>query len=315
MNHYLCYGLTERDFMNTPKDRNMKIAISGYRGLIGQALAEKLVSEGHGLVHLDRESLYDTSGRKLTEKLRATDAVIHLAGAPILTRWTPHNREIIYNSRVVTTRNLVRVINQFDNNERPGIFVGGSAIGLYEDDLTHDETSEKFASHFAAEVIKDWKKASEELRRDVRRVIIRTGLVLDRKAMLVKMLKLPFLLYMGGPVGDGSQPMPFIHLDDETETILWLLKNPEARGIYNLTAPEQISNARFSKAFAHQLKRPSWFAVPAFALRMIYGEAAAIVVNSPAVIPARLQSEGFTFRFPTIDEALSDLLTTKKETR
>lgn len=286
----------------------MKVAISGYSGLIGQAVTARLVAQGDEIMKLDRESLYDTSGRKLKEKLTGTDAVIHLAGAPILARWTPQNREIIYNSRVVTTRNLVRVINQLDNNERPGVFVGGSAIGVYEDDLTHDETSQRFASHFAAEVIIDWEKASEELAGDVRRVIIRTGLVLDAKAMLVKMLKLPFLLFMGGPVGNGRQPMPFIHLDDEVEAILWLLKNPESKGIYNLAAPEQISNARFSKAFAGQLKRPSWFPVPAFALRILFGEAAVIVVNSPAVVPTRLQTEGFRFRFPTIDGALSDIL-------
>lgn len=290
----------------------MKVAISGYSGLIGQAVVAKLVAQGDEIVNLDRESLYDTSGRKLKEKLTGTDAVIHLAGAPILARWTPHNREIIYNSRVVTTRNLVRVINQLDNDERPGVFVGGSAIGVYEDDLTHDESSQKYASHFAAEVIMDWEKASEELRMEVRRVIIRTGLVLDKEAMLVKMLKLPFLLFMGGPVGNGRQPMPFIHLDDEAEAILWLLGNPESRGIYNLSAPEQVSNARFSKAFAYLLNRPSWFPVPAFALRMVFGEAAAIVVNSPAVVPARLQAEGFRFRFPTIDKALGDILSHMK---
>lgn len=293
----------------------MKVAISGYRGLIGEALAGRLAKEGHEIVQLDRESLYDATGKKLEEKLRGTDAVVHLAGAPILTRWTTHNKEIIYNSRIATTRNLVYAINHLEDGERPGIFVGGSAIGVYADDLTHDETSTRYAVHFAAQVIVDWEKASEGLKKDVRRVIVRTGLVLDRKALLVRLLKVPSLLFMGGPVGNGRQPMPFIHLEDETEAILWLIQNREAQGIYNLSAPEQVTNARFSRAFAKQLNRPSWFPVPVFILRMVFGEAAAMVVNSPAVVPARLQSEGYRFRFPGIDEALHDLLSTKKETR
>ena len=293
----------------------MKVAITGYRGLIGQALVAILAGQGNEIVKLDRESLYDASGKKLIEKLRGTDAVVHLAGAPILTRWTPHKKEVIYNSRVVTTRNIVYAINQLASGERPSVFVGGSAIGIYEDDLIHDETSNRYASHFAAQVIIDWEKASEGLEKDVRRVIVRTGLVLDRKALLVRLLKLPFMLFLGGPVGNGSQPMPFIHIDDETEAILWLIQNSNALGIYNLSAPEQVTNARFSKAFANQLNRPSWFPVPAFALRLVFGEAAAMVVNSPAVIPARLQTEGYRFRFPGIDEALGDLLITQKETR
>lgn len=290
----------------------MKVAISGYRGLIGQALVAKLAGQGNEIVKLDRESLYDASGKKLIEKLRGTDAVVHLAGAPILTRWTPHKKEVIYNSRVVTTRNIVHAINQLTSVERPSVFVGGSAIGIYEDDLTHNETSTRYASHFAAQVIIDWEKASEGLEKDVRRVVVRTGLVLDRKALLVRLLKLPFLLFLGGPVGNGSQPMPFIHIEDETEAILWLIQNPNAKGIYNLSAPEQVSNAQFSKVFARQLNRPSWFPVPAFALKLVFGKAAAMVVNSPAVIPARLQFEGFQFSYPTIRGTLAEILSPVK---
>jgi uncharacterized protein len=286
----------------------MKIAVSGFRGLIGNALLKELSAEGHEIVRLPRKVLYDHTGKELKELLEGTQAVIHLAGSPILKRWNKKNREVMYHSRVTTTRNLVSAIKLVPADLRPEIFIAASAIGIYENSISHTENSTRFARHFASELICNWEEASLDLPDNVRRIIIRTGLVIDRNALMIRMLRVPFLLGIGGPVGTGRQPMPFIHLADVTGSIIWLLKNGQSKGVYNLVAPEQISNSDFSKLFARKLKRPCLINVPAFALRLLYGQAAQMITESPAVVPERLSTEGYPFRYAHLNEALNEVL-------
>ena len=282
----------------------VKIVLSGYRGLIGSALERMLKDENYEVIHLSRTDLYDHEGTALMKLLEGATAAIHLAGAPILRRWTTRNRKEMYDSRIITTRNLTNAIKALPATARPKIFISASAIGIYEAGLTHTESSTRYAGHFAAQLTREWEASSEALPKEVRRLIYRVGLVLDRKATLIRMLTLPFRLFAGGPVGNGKQPFPFIHLEDVTGAILWGIQNPDAQGIYNLTAPEQISNKDFSSAFGKSLNRPSWFPVPVFLLKLLYGQAARLIFESPAVIPDRLLKEGYRFRFPDIGSAL-----------
>lgn len=284
----------------------MKIVLSGYNGLIGSALRTELTEAGHEIILLPRQSLYDTPGN-IVPLIRGTDAVIHLAGAPILKRWTNRNRAEMYNSRVITTRNLVQAIGNLPDENRPCIFISASAIGIYKPGQTHTEASENYAGHFAGRLTKEWESASEGLPEGVRRIVFRIGLVLDRNAQLIKQLRLPFLFFAGGPVGNGRQPFPFIHLKDVTGAINWALKNGKAAGIYNLTAPQQIDNRQFSAAFGRQLGRPSWFPVPKLPLQILFGKAAQLVFESPAVLPGRLLEEGYHFRYPRVEEALKEV--------
>lgn len=286
----------------------MKIALSGYNGLLGAAVENELRLEGHEVVRLNRAALYDNQGSVLSPLLQGTGAVIHLAGAPILKRWTPKNRKAMYDSRIITTQNLVNAIRALPVQDCPGSFVSASAIGIYQAGKTHTESSDDFAGHFAAQLTKDWELASEGLPDHVRRVIFRIGLVLDSDAKLISLLRLPFLLYAGGPLASGKQAFPFVHLQDVTRAIQWSIRNQESRGMYNLSAPGQTDNKTFSREFGRRLNRPSWLHVPVFPLKIFYGQAAQLVYESPSAIPERLLKEGFVFRYPDIGTALDEVM-------
>lgn len=285
----------------------MKIALSGYRGFIGSSLERELAGKGHEIIRLSREVLYDYKGKVLREKLAGVHAVVHVAGAPILTRWTRKNREIIYNSRVKTTQNLTAAIRMIPKPERPQIFISASAIGIYETGMEHTEESTRYAGHFAAQVTSAWEEASANLPADIRRIVFRIGVVIDRNSQLIRQLKLPFRMGFGGPVGSGNQPMPFIHLHDVTGAITWALENEFSRGIYNLTAPEKTDNQTFSTLFAKCFRRRAWLRIPGFFLRLVFGNASQLVLDSPAVFPARLLDEGYSFRFPDLESALKEI--------
>ncbi len=273
----------------------MIIALSGYRGLIGSALEEKLIGENHSIVRLSRGDLYSLKINGLSSMLSGCDAVVHLAGAPVLQRWTRRNRKVILESRVVTTRNLVRAIASLPVNLRPRMFFSASAIGIYQSGVAHDEKSEAYADHFAAEVIKAWEAASVSVPPGVRRVIFRISLVLDKKSQLIRLLRIPFLMGVGGPIGNGSQPFPFIHLDDLIIFIIWALKGKE----------------EFSRQFGALLHRPAVIPVPVFILRIIFGEASLLVADSPVVVPGRLAEEGFVFSYPTLRSAMEEIVSGK----
>lgn len=289
----------------------MKIALSGYRGFIGSALEKELVHNGNEVIRLGRDALYDYKGKFLREKLAGVDAVVHVAGAPILTRWTRKNREIIFNSRVKTTQNLISAIRMIPKAEQPRIFISASAVGIYESGIEHTEESTRYAGHFASQVTAAWEEASASLSPEIRRVVFRIGVVIDRNSQMIKQLRLPFKLGLGGPIGTGKQPMPFIHLQDVTGAINWALENDSTRGVYNLTAPEITDNHTFSRLLARCYHRPAWIRVPGFLLVLIFGKAAQLVLDSPAVVPARLLRDGYTFRFPVLEAALREITGTK----
>jgi uncharacterized protein (TIGR01777 family) len=191
------------------------------------------------------------------------------------------------------------------------VFISASAIGIYQSGVTHTEKSEDFADHFAAEVSRAWEAASVPLPPGMRRVVFRISLVLDRNSRLIRMLRIPFLMGAGGPVGKGSQPFPFIHLDDLTNAMLWALKENDVQGIYNLAAPEQVTQKQFSQQLGSVLHRPAAIPVPEFFLRMVFGQAALLVTESPVVIPERVVEEGFVFRYPTLRSALEEIVQVK----
>lgn len=284
----------------------MKIAVSGATGFIGRRLIGELSEKFHEVIVLSRTMLYNE--RELEKAVSGADAVIHLAGAPILQRWTERAKEEIVNSRTVSTRNLIKVINRLPDDQRPKVFISASAIGIYALEGQHSDASTSFAHDFVGQVVQKWEKSSEDLDITVRRVIFRIGLVLGSEAKIIRQLLPVFKLGLGGKIGSGNQPFPFIHVQDVVGALWWAMQNPEVQGIYNLVAPQQITNTEFTKTLANLLKRPAIFTVPPFALKLVFGEAASLVLKNAKVLPERLAREGFPYLFPDIRSCLQECI-------
>ena len=284
----------------------MKIAISGSNGYIAKNLIPGLEAANHVVKRIQRSELSNVD--QLTKNLSDVDVVISLAGAPILTRWTKANKSEIIRSRIDSTQNIVHAINRLPVENRPGLFISASAIGIYSADKVHTEESTSFSNDFVAEVVKHWENASDDLNPDVRKVIFRIGLILGKEAKTIQSLVPIIKLGLGGKIGSGKQPFPFIHIADATRAIRWSVENKNVRGIYNLVASENIDNKTFTKTLAKSFNRPAIFTVPEFILKFALGEASTLLLQSPQVYPERLLNEGFTFNFPDIESCINEIV-------
>ena len=284
----------------------MKIAISGSYGYIAQNLIPGLEAANHVITRIPRSELGDVD--QLTKTLLGSEVVISLAGAPILQRWTAKNKNEIIRSRIDSTKNIVEAINHLPIENRPVLFISASAIGIYSPNKVHTEESTSFSNDFVAEVVKSWENVSDDLNPDVRKVIFRIGLILGKEAKTIQSLVPIIKLGLGGKIGSGKQPFPFIHIADAIRAIYWSIENKNARGIYNLVAPENIDNKTFTKTLAESLNRPAIFTVPEFVLKFALGEASTLLLQSPQVDPERLLNEGFTFNFPDIESCINEIV-------
>jgi len=297
----------------------VKIVISGASGLIGRRLLKNLSAAGHSIHVLSRHAGTNLPpGVKLStwdpvknqppeESLRDAAAVIHLAGEPVAQRWTARTRQLIRESRVMGTRNLVQAIEKLPG--KPEALICASAIGYYgsRGDEVLTETSAP-ASSYLAEVCQAWEteaQAAEAL--GVRVVRVRIGLVLDARGGALKRMLPPFRMGVGGKLGSGKQWMSWIHLEDLAAIFQFALDHP-VRGAFNGVAPYPLSNSEFTRALGQAVHRPAIFPVPAFALKALFGEMSEILLASQRVAPAAVEAAGFRFRFPQLDAALRDLL-------
>ena len=284
----------------------MKIAISGANGYIAKNLIWELQADHHTVVPIKRNVFYNMA--QLTELLSDADVVINLAGAPILQRWTSDNKKEILDSRVVSTRKIVQAINSLAQNKKPHTFLSASAIGIYAIGDVHTEKSASFSTLFVGEVVSKWEDASSDLSPQVRRLLFRIAPVLGKEAKTIQKLLPLFKMGLGGKIGSGTQPFPFVHIFDVVNAFVWGIQNNRAEGIYNLTAPDQIDNKTFTEVLAHSLNKPALFTVPGFMLKLAYGEASSLLLESPQVKPERLLNEGFAFLFPDIKSCIAEIL-------
>ncbi len=285
----------------------MNIQISGSSGYLGTSILEKLKENGHNIKGIQRGLLYGAL-EDLKNSIIDADVIINLAGAPVLQRWTDENKKVIYNSRVQTTTNLVQAINETGPESRPKKLISASAIGIYEPGKTHDETSKDFTSEFIGKVVQDWEKATDDLNSGVQKVIFRMAPVIGRESQMIKQMKLPFKMGVGGKIGSGKQPFPFVHIDDVINAYVWAVERYSENNLFNLSAPDTVNNEEFTNVFAGKLNRPSFFKVPGFALKIMFGEAAITLLESPEVKPRKLQEAGFKFKYPDADSALTEIL-------
>lgn len=286
----------------------MKIAISGSTGFIGKQLSEFFLQSGNELIVISRG---DFAGgcNQLTKVIKSADVIINLAGASVLRRWSDKNKRLILSSRVDTTRLLVKAVQENQTEHHPRVFINASAIGIYENDKSHDEFSKALGTDFLASVCKAWEDETVVLKEmDLRLCTVRIGIVLGTTGgSFHKMLSL-FKAGLGGKIGSGKQPFSFIHISDFCKAIEHLIKCEKSAGIYNFVSPEPTTNELFTNALADNLNRPAFFAVPEFALKLVYGEAAEMLTMGAKVIPVRLLDEGFQFQFSDISLAIADLV-------
>lgn len=285
----------------------MKIRITGISGYLGIGIANELIKQGHEVIGIERKLIYGSISALSTE-IEGSDVIINLAGAPILQRWTDRTKRLIHESRSRTTQNLVQAINALPDEKRPKKFISASAVGIYKAGFLHDENSTNFDIGFLGMVVHDWEKPLNDLPLHIQKVVFRIGIVIGKEAKTITNLLLPFKFGLGATIGNGKQPFPFIHEKDVVNAFVWAVEIFNKNEIFNLVAPQHISNRDFTKTLAKVLNRPAFFAIPEFVLKLVLGEAAVLLTQSPAVESKNLLQAGFEFQYSGIEKALREIL-------
>jgi uncharacterized protein (TIGR01777 family) len=307
----------------------MRVIITGGSGLIGRALTASLTQDGHEDVILSRtpRKVKDLPPNALAvgwdgetttgwgHLVDGAGAIVNLAGENISgegffpTRWTDDRKQRILNSRTNPSKAIVDAIEAAE--QKPEVLIQFSAVGYYgpRGDEKVDEDGAP-GDDFLAQVLQEWEETTqvvEEL--GVRRAVVRLGVVLSTEsgAALPRQM-LPFKLFAGGPFGSGRQYLSWIHMQDLVSGIRYLISNKQARGVFNLTSPNPVTNAEFGKTLGKVMHRPYYLPVPGFAMRAMFGEVTTVVLDGQRVIPKHLQEIGYEFQFPGLEDALRDTL-------
>lgn len=297
----------------------MRILFTGGTGFIGTELQHKLLADKHQLVVLTRkteqfanhpaEAIAAISSLDELANNEQFDAIINLAGEAIASqRWSPKRKEILLNSRLDTTQALLDFIARTEH--KPECLINASAVGFYGDqgDAEVDESTVPNPD-FGHQLCASWEAlAQQAAQHSVRVCIVRIGLVVGADGGFLQRLLFPFKLGLGGPIGNGRQWMSWVHLDDLTELMLWLLRNQKTQGIYNGVAPRPVTNNEFTQILAKCLHRPAFLPAPAPVLRLALGEMAGLLLTGQRVHPRRALDQGFQFRFSQLEDALLDII-------
>lgn len=291
---------------------NIQIAISGASGFIGSFLTKYFTAKGYKIAPLSRKYFKPKMEDELLSILENSQVVINLAGSTIARRWTPWAKDEIMESRIGPTRILVHAINRL--TKKPDVFISASAVGIYPSDYNiYRESDQSYGDNFLSQVCQKWENELKDLSSDVRVCIMRLGLVWNETDGILPKMLLPFRIFMGGMIGNGYQPLSWIHLEDVARGIEFLIENKNSKGIYNFTSPDVINNRKFTQIAAKLLVRPTWLNIPPILLRIILGGAASLMVKGQAAYPERLLEEGFKFKYTDATATLKEIiLKTKK---
>ncbi|MDW6092330.1 TIGR01777 family oxidoreductase [Vibrio rhizosphaerae] len=302
----------------------MKILITGGTGLIGSELIKQLIAHEHEIVvltrsekrsreklnHLTHDPLELITSLDSCHDLNHFDAVVNLAGEPIADRrWTDAQKQIICQSRWQITEKLVELIHA--SSSPPSVFISGSAVGFYGDQQEHpiDENLQVQSHEFSHSVCTTWENIAKKAESENTRVcLLRTGVVLSPDGGALQKMLLPYRFGCGGPIGSGKQYLPWIHIHDMVQAIVFLLTTTYAHGPFNLCAPHPVPNKTFSKTLAKTLHKPHFMAVPAWVIRLIMGESAALLLDSTRAKPKKLTELGFEFQYSHLEPALKQIV-------
>ena len=305
----------------------MRVIIAGGTGLIGSKLSASLAKDGHEVIILSRNpGKYSLPAGVRAEKWDSrtadgwghladgADAIINLAGENISgggfipARWTPERKQRIEQSRMNAGQAIVAAVKAAET--KPGVVIQASGVDYYPDSgKLVDESAAPGSSFLGNVVTQCWEPATAEVESmGVRRVVARMGLVLSMAGGALPITVLPYRLFVGGPLGSGNQWWSWVHIDDIVTALKFLIENENATGPINITAPNPLTNKAFGKVIGNVLKRPSFFPVPAFMLKLVLGEISAIVLEGRNVSSQKLQNLGFSFKYTEAEAALRDLL-------
>jgi len=295
----------------------MNILIAGGSGFLGGALAKSLLLDGHKVFILTRGSPVPEGTHAILWDAKTTsgwgnivnemDGIVHLAGKSLSSwPWTASTKIDFHNSRILPGLALAQAV--LEATQRPSFFIQASGINHYglRGDLA-DESNPP-GDDFLAQLTVKWEDATKSVEElGVRRVVIRTSVVLGKGEGILPLMSLPVKLFVGGPIGDGKFCVPWIHVNDWVGAVRFLMDNKDSSGAYNLIAPSLTSNADFMRTLAKYLHRPYWFPTHAFMLKMLLGEMSVLIVEGRFAQPKRLTESGYRFQFAGLNEALSDL--------
>ena len=303
----------------------MKVVIVGGTGFIGRNVAPLLVARGHAVTILARHPRaaavagddvrvrdWDPSdSQTLEQPLQGQDAVINLAGAPIADRrWTPARKAVLRTSRIETTRTIVTALSRLSTPVRPTIFISSSGIGFYGLETAGDVDEMRGpGTGFLADLCVEWEReAFRATGHGIRTTCLRTGMVLGKDGGALPKMLLPFKLFLGGPIGKGTQPVSWIHVEDLGRLVAAILEQPSYSGAINATSPHPVTMQKFCRQLGRALGRPSWLPVPAWVLQLGLGELSTLMTHGQSVNPGMAQQMGFTFNYPNLKSALSAIL-------
>jgi hypothetical protein len=310
----------------------MRIIIAGGSGLIGRDLTSALLNDGDQVTILSRRSglasgipaevrIIQWDGKTLKDwcnEIENADVVINLVGENLFgdgfvpSRWTAARKERLVQSRVDSGKVLTMAIEKAIH--KPDVFIQSSGVGFYgiQQDKSFIE-GDPGGNDFLANLCKEWEVSTAPIEKlGVRRVIIRSGVVLTDKGSAFRLLVLPYQLFVGGRIGSGKQVYSWIHHVDEVNAIRFLIHNDQAKGEYNLCSPQPVTNDEFGRMIAKVLKRPHYFPIPALILKIALGEVASMVLDGQRVLPNKLLLQGYVFKYPKLEQAITDLLSKSK---
>lgn len=299
------------------------VLLSGATGFIGSALCRELLAAGHKVTVISRRPV--KAARQFEGKVEAIasanellasdaiDLIINLAGAPVIgPLWTTRRKAVLLRSRLDTTRQLLDFVKRAEL--RPTTWIQASAIGFYgtQRSVATDEQAAA-GSGFAAELCSSWEHVTEDLEAlGLRRVILRFGMIFGRSGGALPLMSLPFRFALGSVLGDGKQPVNWMHLDDLLQLLAWAARDASCQGIFNAVAPEAPTYREFAQLIGQTVRRPVFIRVPAAPLRLVLGEMASMLLDGPVVEPGELQRVQFEYQFPNLRSALMDILGANK---
>ena len=289
------------------KNLKMKIYISGASGFIGKALIRSLSEQGHTVSAIPRK-LFSSLPEELASFIQDAEVLINLSGAPVVGKWTKRYKKELYDSRIGITQKLYTAFEK--NGHFPKYVLTASAVGIYDEHFVQTEKNHQYANGFLADLVKDWESEAMKFSLNSNAYIMRLGTVLGKEGALKKLLP-PFKMGVGTIIGRGKQFMPWIHIHDVVNFVNWILNTEQSTGVYNLVAPERVSNAKFSRKLGKVLHRPVFMRMPGFVLKLIFGKGAQVLLKGQEVIPEKLLNKGFEFKFPKLEEALREVTSNK----